>query len=128
MHTSKTSILLSTLLIFIATFATTAVGQNQQPVADDFVTTSGFKNRVFDVRNRLPEDLVPVIRELTSGIKGARLSASNEFHAITVRDYPANIDAIEAALKRFDIPETARPDIELRMQVLLASTKEALTE
>jgi len=91
--------------------------------SDNYVTNTGFKNRVFDVQNRTPEDLVPVIRLLTSGFKGAQLSASNEFRTITVRDFPENIAAIDEAIKRMDKPEAARPDIELRMHVLLASNQ-----
>ena len=91
--------------------------------SDNYVTNTGFKNRVFDIQNRVPEDLIPVLRLLTSGFKGAQLSASNEFRTITVRDFPENIAAIDEALKRMDKPEAARPDIELRMHVLLASNQ-----
>jgi len=80
--------------------------------SDNYVTNTGFKNRVFEVQNRMAEDLVPVIRLLTSGFKGAQLSASNE-----------NIAAIDEAIKRLDKPEAPRPDIELRMHVLLASNQ-----
>src|SRR5262249_17645040 len=90
---------------------------------DNYVTSSGFKNRVFDVHHRLPEELVPVLTLLTSGFKGAKLSASNEFRTLTVRDFPENIAAIEEALKRLDTPKAAQPDIELRMHVLLASNQ-----
>jgi len=93
---------------------------------DNYVTNTGFKNRVFEVRNRMPEDLLPVIRLLTSGFKGAQISASNEFRTITVRDFPENIAAVEEAIKRLDKPEAARPDIELKMHVLLASNKQTM--
>src|SRR6266481_5497776 len=114
------------LFLLLAIFSTAAVGQtpSQPAPADKYVTNSGFKNRVFEVHNRMPDDLVPVIRLLTSGFKGAELAASNEFHTITVRDFPENIAAIEEAIKRLDTPEVTRPDIELRMHVLLASNKE----
>ena len=72
----------------------------------------------------MPDDLIPAIRLLTSGFKGAELAASNEFRTITVRDFPENIAAIEEAIKRLDTPEVARPNIELRMHVLLASNKD----
>ena len=114
------------LFLLLAIFSTAAVGQtpSQPAPADKYVTNSGFKNRVFEVHNRMPDDLVPVIRLLTSGFKGAELAASNEFRTITVRDFPENIAAIEEAIKRLDTPEVTRPDIELRMHVLLASNKE----
>ncbi len=116
------------LPLLIAGIFTAALGQAQSQAApapsDNYVTNSGFKNRVFEVHNRMPEDLVPVIKLLTSGFKGAQLAASNEFRTITVRDFPENIAAIDEAIKRLDTPEVSRPNIELRMHVLLASNKE----
>lgn len=116
------------LALLLATIFTSALAQTASPqaaaAADNYVTNSGFKFKVFDVHNRMPEDLVPVIRLLTSGFKGAQLSPSNEFRTITVRDFPENIAAIEEAIKRLDTPEAPRPNIELRMHVLLASNKE----
>src|SRR6266480_4694573 len=116
------------LPLLIAVLFSAALGQAQSQPApaptDNYVTNTGFKNRVFEVHNRMPDDLVPVIRLLTSGFKGAELAASNEFRTITVRDFPENIAAIEEAIKRLDTPEVTRPDIELRMHVLLASNKE----
>ena len=114
-----------TLPLLLAILSTAAVGQapSQPAPADKYVTNSGFKNRVFEVHNRMPDDLIAVIRLLTSGFKGAELAASNEFRTITVRDFPENIAAIDEAIKRLDTPEVARPNIELRMHVLLASKK-----
>jgi hypothetical protein len=114
------------LPLLLAILSTAAFGQTQSQPAptDKYVTNSGFKNRVFEVHNRMPDDLISVIRLLTSGFKGAELAASNEFRTITVRDFPENIAAIEEAIKRLDTPEVTRPDIELRMHVLLASNKE----
>jgi hypothetical protein len=116
------------LPLIVAIFAVAAFAQAAQPTplpSDNYVTNTGFKNRVFEVHNRTPEDLLPVLRLLTSGFKGAQVSASNEFRTIIVRDFPENIAAIEDALKRLDTPEAARPDIELRMHVLLASNTES---
>jgi hypothetical protein len=116
------------LPLLLAVLATATLGQAQsQPTsapADNYVTNSGFKNRVFEVHNRMPEDLLSVIKLLTSGFKGAQLAANNEFRTITVRDFPENIAAIEEAIKRLDTPEVSRPNIEIRMHVLLASSKE----
>ena len=116
------------LPLLLAILSTAAVGQTpSQPTpapTDNYVTNSGFKNRVFEVHSRMPEDLIPVVSLLTSGFKGAQLAASNEFRTITVRDFPENIAAIDEAIKRLDTPEIARPNIELRMHVLLASNKE----
>lgn len=112
------------LIVLCTAVLAQAQGQPAPVPSDNYVTSTGFKNRVFEVRNRMPEDLLPVIKLLTSGFKGAQLAASNEFRTITVRDFPENIAAIEEAIKRLDTPELARPNIELRMHVLLASNKE----
>ena len=118
--TRITALLIAIMSVTILAHAQTTPAPS---ASDNYVTNSGFKNRVFEVQNRMPEDLVPVIRLLTSGFKGAQLSASNEFRTITVRDFPENIAAIDEAIKRMDKPEAARPDIELRMHVLLASNQ-----
>jgi type II secretory pathway component GspD/PulD (secretin) len=122
----QTKLRMAALLLPLLFIAALCQAQSQpSPTANDnYVTNSGFKNRVFDVHNRMAEDLVPAIRLLTSGFKGAQLSASNEFRTITVRDFPENIAAIDEAIKRLDTAEAKRPDIELRMHVLLASSKE----
>jgi hypothetical protein len=127
MFTTKLKTLAPALLL-VALCAAATHAQQSQPTpgpSDNYVNFTGFKNRVFDVRNRTPEDLIPVLKLLTSGFKGAQVSASNEFRTIIVRDFPENIAAIEDALKRLDTPETARPDIELRIHVLIASNAES---
>ena len=118
--TRITALLIAIMSVTILAHAQTTPAPS---ASDNYVTNTGFKNRVFEVQHRMPEDLVPVIRLLTSGFKGAQLSASNEFRTITVRDFPENIAAIDEAIKRMDKPEAARPDIELRMHVLLASNQ-----
>jgi hypothetical protein len=124
MYSKRLRTLALPLLLAILSTAAIAQAQSQPAPVDNYVTNTGFKNRVFEVHNRMPEDLIPVIRLLTSGFKGAQLAASNEFRTITARDFPENIAAIEEAIKRLDTPEVTRPDIELRMHVLLASNKE----
>ncbi|HZH90642.1 MAG TPA: hypothetical protein VEX70_08525 [Pyrinomonadaceae bacterium] len=88
---------------------------------DKFVTHTNFKNRVFELKYRDPETLYSVISLLTSGHKGAQASYNRNFKTLTVRDFPENIATIEEALKRLDTPDAPRPDIELRMHVLIAS-------
>ncbi|MCA1630573.1 MAG: hypothetical protein LC785_03470 [Acidobacteria bacterium] len=127
MFTAKLKTLVPALLI-VALCASAARAQQSQPTpapADNYVTNTGFKSRVFEVRNRNPDELLPVLRLLTSGFKGAQVSASNEFHTIIVRDFPENIASIEEALKRLDTPEAPRTDIDLRMHVLIASQTES---
>lgn len=126
MFTRKSKALACVALALALAAATHAQAQAQPdlPPSDNYVSNTGFKNRVFEVRNRTPGDLIPILKVLTSGFKGAQVSASNEFRTITVRDFPENIATIEDALKRLDTPEAARPDIELRMHVLIASNTE----
>jgi hypothetical protein len=91
------------------------------PQPDNYVNHTSFKNRVFEVKYRDPDSLVSAIRLLTSGFKGAQMSANRAFNTITVRDFPENIASVEEALKRLDTPEAPRPEIEFRMHVLIAS-------
>jgi hypothetical protein len=81
----------------------------------------GLKSRVFDIKHRDPDELVRVLKPLGSGIKGTSISESGEFKTITVRDFPENIAAMEDALKRLDIPRAPKPDVELRIRVLIAA-------
>lgn len=83
-----------------------------------------YRNRVFEIRHRDPESLLQVLGPLRSGSGGTTISASREFRTISLRDFPENIAAIEEALRRLDVPETTRPDIELRIHVLFASNTE----
>lgn len=79
-----------------------------------------FSGKVFEVKHRDPRALLGAVSQLGSGFKGTEMSFSDEFKTIAVRDFPENIAAIEEALKRLDTPEPSRPDIELRMHVLIA--------
>ena len=102
-------------------------GQQPQP-APQYVENTGFKNRIFEIKNRDPDSLLSVIRLLTSGFKGAQASADRNFKTITVRDFPENLAAIEEALRRLDTPETPRSDIELHVHVLIASQGDGAAE
>ncbi len=129
---------LSTGILVVLSIVTSAVAQQPQattptpapqPTATrgpDYVDFTGFKGKVFDVRHRDPRSLIDALRPLGSGFKGATISYSDEFKTLTVRDFPENIAAIEEALKRLDIPQAAQPDVELRMNVLIASNVEGV--
>ncbi|MGI9105401.1 MAG: hypothetical protein ACR2G4_04040 [Pyrinomonadaceae bacterium] len=114
-----------TALALALSFASLAAAQEaktpEAAAPDNYVNHASFKNRVFEVKNRDPDSLLSVIRLLTSGHKGAQVSANRHFKTITVRDFPENIASVEEALKRLDTPEAPRPEIELRMHVLVAS-------
>jgi hypothetical protein len=91
------------------------------PPGPDYVDFTGFKNRIFEVKHRDPQSLVFVLRPLGSGFKGATMSASPEYRTISVRDFPENLATIDEAIKRLDVPEAPRSDIELHLHVLVAS-------
>jgi type II/III secretion system protein len=95
------------------------------PKEESFVSEKGFSSRIFEVKHRDPNELASVVRPLGSGILGSSVSANREFRTVTIRDFPENVAAIEGALKRLDVAEAARPDVELHLWVLVASGGEA---
>ncbi|HEX8180534.1 MAG TPA: secretin N-terminal domain-containing protein [Pyrinomonadaceae bacterium] len=122
MSSFKPRVIIALMLACACAPLAAAQEQHQQP-APQYVESTGFKNRIFEVKHRDPEDLLSVIKLLTSGFKGAQASADRNFKTITVRDFPENIAAIEDALKRLDTPEAPRPEIELHMHVLIAANE-----
>src|SRR5256714_14824527 len=110
-------------------FAPAALAQSSEQSAqkqeDNYVTSKMFQNRVFEIKNRDPVNLARVLSPLTSGFRGAVVSPNQEFHTITVRDFPENITVIEEAIRRLDTPEVSRPGIEFRVHMLVASNDEA---
>jgi type II secretory pathway component GspD/PulD (secretin) len=95
---------------------------DKEPKDEDRPTEKmGLKSRVFEVKHRTPEELIKVLRPLTSGIKGTSMVDGGEFRTITVRDFPENLAAIDEALRRLDVPRAQKPDVELRIRVLIAA-------
>lgn len=80
----------------------------------------GVKYRVFELKHRTPDDVMGVLRPLSSGVRGTTIAGNDAFKMITVRDFPENIAAMDDALRRLDVAGVTRPDIELRMRVLIA--------
>ena len=125
MHQPRHRTFLALALLLLA--APGALAQSEAPKPEDnFVTQKMFQNRVFDVKNRDPQSLVRVLSPLTSGFRGAVVSANAEFRTISVRDFPENIAVIEEAIRRLDTPEVARPGVEFRVHMLVASNEETL--
>lgn len=122
MFTRKLRFAAAALALALAAVAAAPAQETKEtPQQDIYVTHTSFKNRIMEVRHRDPEALVLVLKLLTSGHKGASISADRTFRTITVRDFPENIASVEDALKRLDTPEGVRPEVELRMHVLIAS-------
>lgn len=126
MHQPGNRTLLALALLLLAA-APAALAQSEAPRQEEnYVTQKMFQNRVFDVKNRDPQSLVRVLAPLTSGFRGAVVSANPEFRTISVRDFAENIAVIEEAIRRLDTPEAARPAVEFRVHMLVASNDEAV--
>ncbi|HEX8292918.1 MAG TPA: hypothetical protein VF570_14265 [Pyrinomonadaceae bacterium] len=124
MHQPGYRMLLALALLLVA--APAALAQSEAARQEDnFVTQKMFQSRVFDVKNRDPQSLVRVLAPLTSGFRGAVVSANPEFRTISVRDFAENIVVIEEAIRRLDTPEVARPAVEFQVHMLIASNDEA---
>jgi type II secretory pathway component GspD/PulD (secretin) len=124
MHQPRHAALLALALLLLA--APAALAQSEAPKQEEnYVTQKMFQNRIFDVKNRDPLSLVRVLAPLTSGFRGALVSANPEFRTISVRDFPENIAVIEEAIRRLDLPEPARPAVEFRVYFLVGSNDEA---
>lgn len=89
----------------------------------DYVETTGFKGRIFELKHREPAEIYQTLSPLGSGFKGATMTYNNDMKTITVRDFPENLAVIEEAIKRLDVPQTARVEssVELTLHVLLAN-------
>ncbi len=125
MHQLRPRTFLALALLLLA--APAALAQSEAPRQEDnYVTQKMFQNRVFDVKNRDPQSLVRVLAPLTSGFRGAVVSANPEFRTISVRDFAENIAVIEEAIRRLDMPEAARPAFEFSVHLLVASNDEAV--
>jgi hypothetical protein len=104
-----------------------ATAQAPKPVAEapDPALLKAMRSRVFIIQHADPLALLRLINPLRSGVRGSDTSFSNEqgLKAISVRDFPENLAAIEGAVKQLDVPAAATPstDVELQIQVLFAS-------
>jgi len=113
----KTAIILLLLTAFAGLSAANA--QDSKPAPSPSEAPSVLKSKLLEVKHRDPRTLLDVLKLL--GSPGGSIAANQEFRTITVRDRPENIAIIEDAIRRLDTPEPARPDIEFRIHVLIAS-------
>jgi Bacterial type II/III secretion system short domain len=131
----KTTKLIAVIACVLLPLATTFAQQNQPQTKQydyPWVDFSGFKGKIFDIKNRDPRELVQILQPLGSGFKGATLQPNTEYKTITVRDFPENLATIEEAIKRLDVPLPPKPqplrptypDIEVFAYVLIASNGE----
>ena len=120
--------LFTVAIIFSMSSIAYAQQKEQTPKPEpQYVDFTGLKGKVFEIKNRDSNELVPVLRPLLSGFKGSSIEASRELRTISVRDFPENIATIEDAIKRLDVARSARaadPDVEITIHVLIASNDE----
>jgi hypothetical protein len=88
---------------------------------EEIPPSAGMKSRVFQIRYQDPDNLVEALHPLTSGRPGWMMRENESLRTLTVRDFPENIAAIDQAIKRLDVPAPAKPDVELRVHVLLGA-------
>jgi hypothetical protein len=94
----------------------------------EYNSEKSFRGKVFEIKHRAPYEIRQAVSILGSGFKGAQITHNDEFKTLTVRDFPENIGTIEEAIKRLDTPQAPRPDLEFRIQVLIASNGAAQGE
>jgi hypothetical protein len=132
----KTTKLIAIIACALLPLSTTLAQQNQtqtKQTESQWVDFSGFKGKIFDIKNRDPIELINILQPLGSGFKGAIMKSNSEYKTITVRDFPENLATIEEAIKRLDVqlpPKPTQhlrpiyPDIEVFAYVLIASNGE----
>jgi len=92
----------------------------------EYVTTREFTSKLFVLKHQSAGVLYGALRPLLSGFKGSQMIPVDRdgMKLLTVRDFPENIAAVEAALARLDVPPQSRKDVDITIQVLFASRQE----
>ena len=118
---NRFSLLVIALLI---SFSVVAQSTNEQKKNDP----EKYQVKLFEIRYKQPGTLAGAIMALGSGSPNTRIDPNNDLKTITVRDYPENIAAIEAALKRLDLPDAAPVSIQTQVYLITASNDGADSE
>lgn len=100
-----------------------------KPDATD-AANPAFRSRIFMLQHRSPNQLRDILAPLMSGARGTMIQALDRdgLQALSVRDFPENLAAIEAAVKRLDVADPIRKQMEFHIHVLLASKESAPSE
>lgn len=96
--------------------------QKEEPKVDP---RSPYRVVIFDVKHRDANAVASAL--VGSGAPGTQIIPNRQLKTITVRDYAENISVIGEAIKRFDLPEIARPDplpasFEIQLHLIAGST------
>jgi hypothetical protein len=114
-------VVLLTLLLTVSTVRAQTI-ETQKKVEDVTAEPAkGFVVRLFEVKHRSPAILRNSLSALGSGTRGSQMSDNVQLRTLTVRDFPENVAAIEAALKRLDVPEESPISLEFQIHLLSAS-------
>ncbi|HEX4948241.1 MAG TPA: secretin N-terminal domain-containing protein [Blastocatellia bacterium] len=105
------------VLAFLCSFVIQAQTNTEPPKEDPLK----LQVKLFEVKHKTPSVLAEAVGALGSGRDKTRLDPNNSLKTITVRDLPENIAAIEAALKRLDVPDPAPVSIQTQIYVISAS-------
>jgi hypothetical protein len=110
----KAFLMVVTLLCSFSVLAQT----NNEPAKAD---PDKFQVKLFEIKHKSPNVLSGAVNALGSGRSNSRIDPNDNLKTITVRDLPENIAAIEAALKRLDIPDAAPVSIQTQIYLISAS-------
>jgi hypothetical protein len=105
------------LLTLILSYSVLAQNTNEPAKADP----DKFQVKLFEIKHKNPGMLAGAIMALGSGRSSSRIDPNDNLKTITVRDLPENIAAIEAALKRLDLPDPAPVSIQTQIYLISAS-------
>lgn len=105
--------------------AGSARAQDNRPTGKE-AATDGAKDaytvRLFKLEHGSAEAVAKALRHLGSGARDAKIEANDALDSISVRDFAANVAAIEGAVKLLDVP---RPDVVFHMRLLVAGPEGA---
>lgn len=92
------------------------------PVAPqpDLPPEKGLRGEVWMLEHRDPDAIFRTLRAFGSGARGSYVNADADLRAISARDFPENLALIGAAIRRLDVAEPARMDVDLKIHVLIA--------
>jgi type II secretory pathway component GspD/PulD (secretin) len=112
------------IILLLASVASARQAKIQAARPGEPSTEAGLKAKMFEIKYANPGQLMPVLKTLAS--KDGTIIYNEKLRILTVRDYPENLAAIEAALRTLDKPgvRATEPDVELHIHVLLASSAE----